>query len=237
LKHFGTGEVEHKMKKISVAIDGPSGAGKSTVSRAAAQRLGFVYVDTGAIYRTIGLYVMRAGCASDDAEAIERLLPDVKIDIVYKDGVQHMLLCGEDVSEQIRTPEASKYASDVSAVPAVRAALLDMQRSFAEKYDVIMDGRDIGTVVLPDADVKIFLTAAVETRAKRRYDELTAKGERVVFEDVLNDMKLRDYNDSHRRIAPLRRADDAREIDTTGVGFEQAVELVCAAINEVRNVL
>ena len=223
---FGVNALKH----ISVAIDGPVGAGKSTIARAAAKRLGFVYCDTGALYRAVGLYCLRNGADMGDGTLIAGKLPEISVEIRLLDGVQRVFLNGADVSEDIRMPEVSMAASTVSAVPEVRAALLDLQRSVAEKNSVIMDGRDIGTVVLPNADVKIFLTASPEIRAKRRFDELVAKGVEVVFEDVLEDLQKRDYNDSHRDAAPLKQAEDAVLADTSGLDFEQSVELVCKII-------
>ncbi len=219
-------------KLISAAIDGPVGAGKSSIARTAAKRLGFVYVDTGAIYRAVGLYCHRRGADLSSPEEIAALLPEIKPEIRLLDGVQRIYLNGEDVSEEIRLPEISMAASAVSAVPEVRAALLDMQRKIAAENNVIMDGRDIGTVVLPDAQVKIFLTAAPEIRAKRRYDELCAKGVRTTFEEVLADLNKRDYDDSHRAVAPLRQAEDAVLADTSGLDFEQSCELVCNIIKK-----
>ncbi len=219
--------------KRSVAIDGPSGSGKSTIARLTAKKYGFIYVDTGAIYRSVGLFVKMSGAGSKDSKAVEKLLPEIKIDIRYDaDGVQHMILNGEDVSERIRTPEVSIYASDVSAMPHVRAFLLDMQRELARRYDVVMDGRDIGTVVLPDASVKIFLTASPEARAKRRHLELKAKGLDVSFEEVLSDMEYRDRNDSSREIAPLKPAADSVFIDTTNLTLEESTEAVSKVISE-----
>ncbi len=217
-------------KLISAAIDGPVGAGKSSIARTAAKRLGFIYVDTGAIYRAVGLYCHRRGADLSSPEEIAALLPEIKPEIRLCDGIQRIFLNGEDVSEEIRLPEISMAASAVSAVPEVRAALLDMQRKIAAENNVIMDGRDIGTVVLPDAQVKIFLTAAPEIRAKRRYDELCAKGVRTTFEEVLADLNKRDYDDSHRAVAPLRQAKDAVLADTSGLDFEQSCELVCNII-------
>ena len=218
------------MKLVSVAIDGPVGAGKSTIARTAAKRLGFVYCDTGALYRAVGLYCLRNGTDMGDSSAIAARLPEITVEIRLVDGVQRVFLNGSDVSEEIRLPEVSMAASTVSAVPEVRAALLDLQRGIAEKNNVIMDGRDIGTVVLPNADVKIFLTAKPEIRAKRRFDELVSKGMDVVFEDVLEDLQKRDYNDSHRAAAPLKQAEDAVLADTSELDFEQSVELVCGII-------
>ena len=219
-------------KYVSVAIDGPVGAGKSTIARAAAERLGFIYADTGALYRAVGLYFIRNGVDLDDKTAVASAVGGVQPEIRLCGGVQHVLLNGEDVSEQIRLPEVSMAASAVSAVPEVRSALLGMQRDIAAKNSVIMDGRDIGTVVLPDADVKIFLTAAAEIRARRRFEELRTKGADVTFEEVLSDLNKRDYNDSHRVAAPLKQADDAVLADTSGLNFEQSVELVCGIIKE-----
>ncbi len=219
-------------KYIAAAIDGPVGAGKSSIARTAAKRLGFIYVDTGALYRAVGLYCRRSGADMSSAEDIASRLPEIKPEIRLCDGVQHIYLNGEDVSEEIRLPEISMAASAVSAVPEVRAALLDMQRAVAAQNNVIMDGRDIGTVVLPDAQVKIFLTASPEIRAKRRYDELCAKGVRTTFEEVLADLNKRDYDDSHRAVAPLKQAEDAVLADTSGLDFEQSCELVCSIIKE-----
>lgn len=220
------------MKLISVAIDGPVGAGKSTIARTAAERLNFIYCDTGALYRAVGLYCHRNGVDMNDPSAIAVSMGDINADIRLTDGVQRIFLNGEDVSEEIRLPEISMAASAVSAVPEVRAALLGLQRDIARTNNVIMDGRDIGTVVLPNAEVKIFLTAAPEIRAKRRYDELITKGEDVTFEDVLNDLNQRDYNDSHRAAAPLRQAADAVLADTSDLDFGQSVDLVCGLIKE-----
>jgi len=202
-------------KRYAIAIDGPSGAGKSTIARALAKQLNFIYIDTGAMYRAIGLYVARAGIGSRDVDAIVSRLPEIRINIAYVDGTQHIYLNDEDVSVDIRTETASRYASDVSAIPQVRTFLLDYQRSFAKSNNVIMDGRDIGTVILPDADVKIFLTASNECRAKRRCDELNAKGIKAKYDDVLFDMKMRDRADSTRKIAPAVAAPDAIPFDNS----------------------
>ena len=218
---------------INVAIDGPAGAGKSTISRRAAATLGFIYIDTGALYRTVGLHALRLGADTGDPAAVESCLTDdLHVELRFVDGEQRMFLNDEDVSEAIRTPEASLAASAVSAVPAVRAYLFDLQKQLAHENNCIMDGRDIGTVVLPDAQVKIFLTASPEARAERRYEELQKKGMDVKFEDVLADMIRRDYNDSHRAIAPLKPADDAIKLDTSGNTLEQSVELVTRTIRE-----
>lgn len=209
-------------KFIAVAIDGPSGAGKSTFAKMVAKEFGFIYVDTGAIYRTLGLAVYRRGLNCKDEAAVMEVLKSIEIDIQYNEaGTQVMLLDGEDVSTQIRLPEISVCASDVSAHPAVRAALLDMQRAFSEKNSVVMDGRDIGTVVLPNAELKIFLTASDETRAQRRLLELQQKGIETNFEDVLKDIRYRDQQDSSRAAAPLKKAEDAVEIDSSSMNLEQ----------------
>lgn len=218
------------MGNFSVAIDGPAGAGKSTLAKAAAKKLGFVYVDTGAIYRTVGFAAKRAGVARDDTAGVTALLPGLSVDIMYIDGIQHMLLDGEDVTDLIRTPEMSDYASNVSAMPEVRAYLMDMQRQMAERYDVIMDGRDIGTVVLPNASLKVFLTADVEKRADRRFRELKEKGIEISFEEVLEDMRVRDARDSNRAAAPLRAAEDAVILDTGDMSLEESIEALLSLI-------
>lgn len=222
------------MEKIySVAVDGPSGAGKSTLAKAAAAELHIIYVDTGAIYRTIGCYARRQGVDAADTQAVIALLPRVKIEMRYDEqGLQHMLLHGEDVTQEIRLPEMSLYASAVSAIPEVRAFLLEMQRDFARRSSVIMDGRDIGTVVLPDADVKIFLQADVEVRARRREKELLERGTPRPFAQVLAEMKERDYNDTHRAAAPLRPAEDAIVVDTSYLDFQQSKEKILEIIRE-----
>lgn len=220
-------------KPVSIAIDGPSGAGKSTLARAIAARYGFIYVDTGAIYRSVGLAAQRAGVASKDLEGVAALLPGLDIRLQHNEaGEQRMYLHGEDVSDAIRMPEISIYASDVSAMPVVRAYLLEMQRKLARENNVIMDGRDIGTVVLPDAALKIFLTATPEERAKRRLDELLAKSVETNFDDVLRDIQYRDKNDSSRAAAPLKPADDAIYLDTTGNTFEQSFDLLSGLVGE-----
>ncbi|MCD7769971.1 MAG: (d)CMP kinase [Oscillospiraceae bacterium] len=217
----------------SVAIDGPAGAGKSTIAKAAAARFGFIYVDTGAIYRTVGLAVRRAGIDREDGQAVASLLPELSIRLDYgPDGTQRMYLNGEDVSAAIRQPEISMYASAVSAIPAVRAFLLDMQRDMAKNSSVVMDGRDIGTVVLPDAGLKIFLTASAEARAKRRLAELQQKGESCTLQQVMDDMLLRDAQDANRATAPLRAAEDAILADTTDFTLEESIEYVCRLIRE-----
>lgn len=220
-------------KHFSVAIDGPSGAGKSTIARAAAARFGFIYVDTGAIYRTVGLAAARAGLPLGAEQDVLKLLPGLDIAFGYgEDGAQHMYLNGEDVSGLIRTPEISMRASEVSAMPEVRACLLDMQRKMAESHCVIMDGRDIGTVVLPNASLKIFLTASPERRAERRYLELREKGATDSYDEVLRDIIKRDKNDSSRAAAPLKRADDAIEVDTSELSLDESIERICALISD-----
>lgn len=219
------------MKIINVAIDGPAGAGKSTISRKAAAELGYIYIDTGALYRTVGLNALRLGVdiQSDDA-VISTLTDDLKVELKFIDGEQRMFLNGDDVSSEIRTPEASMAASRVSAVPKVREYLFDLQKQLAKSNNCIMDGRDIGTVVLPDADVKIFLTASPEARAERRYKELIEKGMDAKYDDVLADMIKRDYDDSHRAIAPLKQADDAVLCDTSELTLQQSIDLVINTI-------
>lgn len=217
---------------ISVAIDGPAGAGKSTIAKMLAKKLGYIYVDTGALYRTVGLAFSRMGCDKELNCDIENVLESVDVTIKFKDGTQHVFLNGEDVSDEIRTPNASMMASVVSAKPQVRAFLLDMQRKLARENNVIMDGRDIGTVVLPDAQVKIFLTASAEVRAKRRFDELILKDKNTLYEDVLRDMKERDYNDSHREIAPLKPAKDSITVDTSHMTLEESADALYKIVKE-----
>lgn len=207
---------------IAVAIDGPAGAGKSTLARRLAKHKGFIYVDTGALYRAIGLKMLRKGVSCDDLSAVEELLSTTELDIRFIDGEQVVMLDDENVNGLIRTPEVSMMASDCSALPVVRAFLLDMQRNLAKRNSVVMDGRDIGTVVLPDAKVKIFLTASPLARAKRRFNELIEKDQSVKLEDVLKDIEQRDYNDSHRAIAPLKQAGDAALVDTTDLDLEES---------------
>ncbi len=222
------------MKRFSVAIDGPAGAGKSTLAKAAAARLGFVYVDTGAIYRTVGLAARNAGVDKADSEGIKALLTSLQVDIRYENGVQKMYLNGGDVTGEIRSPEISAYASYVSAIPEVRAFLMEMQRRLAREHDVIMDGRDIGTVVLPEAGLKIFLTASAEKRAMRRFRELQEKNPAITFEEVLSDMTARDAKDSQRETAPLKAAEDAVLVDTSDLGLEESVELIVNMIARQR---
>ncbi len=217
----------------SVAIDGPAGAGKSTMARRAAKDLGFVYVDTGAIYRTVGYHMDFYGIGPRDTDGVTRLIGDVNIEIRYDgQGVQHMILNGRDVTDEIRTPEMSEIASAISAQKVVRDYLLEMQRELARKHHVIMDGRDIGTVVLPKADVKIFLTASPEIRARRRFEELRARGETASFEKVLDDLKKRDERDSTRKLAPLRPAKDAVLLDTSELDVEQSAAAIESIVKE-----
>ena len=225
------------MSKISIAIDGPSGAGKSTLAKSLAARLGYLYVDTGAIYRTIGYYAFSNGIDPKDEAAVVASLPEIRVEMSYgDDGLQHMLLNGVDVTKEIRLPEISMYASAVSAHPAVRAFLLEMQRQLARTNNVIMDGRDIGTVVLPDAKVKVYLTASSEERARRRCLELEQRGTPEPFEKVLTEIEERDWNDSHRAVAPLRQAEDAVLLDTTELNFEQSEEALLKIIEEKASV-
>ena len=217
---------------VSVAIDGPAGAGKSTLARRLAAELGYIYVDTGAMFRTIGLYALRAGKDPKDNEAVNALLPEISLKFAFIEGEQHIYLNGEDVSTAIRTEEVGMAASAVGANPAVRTFLLGMQRDMAKTQDVLMDGRDIGTVVLPDATVKVFLTASPEARATRRWKEYQQKGVEVSYEEVLADVRQRDYQDTHRAAAPLRQADDAQLLDTSEMNFEQSLEAMKKMIVE-----
>ena len=221
------------MKTRSIAIDGPSGAGKSTLARKIAASYGYVYVDTGAIYRCVGLYALSRGVEARDNGAVTSLLREIDIAICYDEtGLQRMLLNGKDVTDEIRRPEVSAAASDVSANPEVRRFLLDMQRELARKHDVVMDGRDIGTVVLPEADLKIFLTATTEDRAQRRYLELQQRGHMVSYDEVLRDMEVRDKNDSTRSVAPLKPAADAVILDTTGNSYEKSYQIIRSLVEE-----
>lgn len=220
---------------ISVAIDGPAGAGKSTVAKMVAQRLGFIYVDTGALYRTLGLYAKLIGVDINKPEELDGLLNSVKLELKFIDSEQRVFLNGEDVSDKIRTPEMGALASKISAIPRVREYLLDMQRKLAEKNNVIMDGRDIGTVVLPNADVKIFLTASPECRAKRRQLDFERKGEIVDYNEVLQLIIKRDHQDSSRKIAPLKPAVDSIIVDTSGLSLEQSIDKVVSIVEEKCN--
>lgn len=218
---------------INIAIDGPSGAGKSTIAKKAAAKLGYIYIDTGAMYRTVGLYLNRLGInIKAEKEKVINSLSGINIDIKYENGEQHIFLNGEDVSSLIRTPEISMAASDSGTVLEIREKMTHLQRNLAKNNNCIMDGRDIGTFVLPDADVKIFLTADVHVRAERRYRELTEKGEQVKFEDVLSGMVLRDKNDSTREFMPLKKADDAILIDTSDLSLDESVDAVIKCIGD-----
>ncbi len=222
-------------KHINIAIDGPGGAGKSTISKAVARALGIIYVDTGALYRTVGYFARENGLSVEDVKISERITPlldKINIEIRYVEGAQHVILNGEDLGDRIRQPDISMYASAVSSVPSVRAFLLEAQKKLARENSVIMDGRDIGTVILPNADVKIFLTASSADRAQRRYDELVAKGVDVKYEDVLKEMNERDAADSTRAAAPLKAADDAILFDNSGYVFEGSVEYILSLIEE-----
>ena len=217
---------------INIAIDGPSGAGKSTLARKIAQHFGYIYVDTGALYRAVGLFIMRNNVNPKDEQYVNKLLPSIKLELIYISGEQCVFLNSEDVSKDIRQPEVSMAASDVSAIAEVRSFLFDLQKDMANKNNVVMDGRDIGTVVLPNACVKIFLTATPEERANRRYDELMQKGVNVSYDEVLSDIKQRDFNDSNRKIAPLKPATDSIIVDTTGNEMEKSLEILINVIKD-----
>lgn len=225
-------EINHSVKKVSIAIDGPAGAGKSSIARAAAKKLAYIYVDTGALYRAVGLFATRNGVDTSDVSGVTSLLPKITLELKFISEGQRIFLNGEDVSEAIRVPEMGMCASNVSAMPAVRAFLLDLQRNMAITNNIIMDGRDIATVVLPNADVKIFLTASASVRAKRRYDEFVAKGESVEFNAILADIIKRDNNDSTRSIAPLKQADDAVLVDTSDEDLLTAISHVIRVITQ-----
>ena len=214
------------------AIDGPAGAGKSTIAKLLAAKLGILYLDTGAMYRAVGLKALNTGVNISDASAVEKMLADTEIDVRQEDGVQHIYLDGDDVSAAIRENRVSKAASDISAVPCVRYKMVELQREIASKCDTVLDGRDIGTFVLPNAEHKIFLTASADERARRRYTELKAKGSVLTFEQIKEDIVKRDYNDSHRALAPLKKADDATEVDTTSMTIDEVVEKICTLIGE-----
>lgn len=218
---------------INIAIDGPAGAGKSSVAKMAAKELGFIYIDTGALYRAIGVAVMRKGLKTDCSEDVISVLPDVSLSLEFVGGEQRVILNGEDVSRDIRLPEASMAASNVSAIPEVRSFLLEMQKKFARENNCLMDGRDIGTVILPDAKVKIFLTASPEVRADRRYKELIEKGTPKDYNELLDEIKQRDYNDSHRAVAPLKPADDAVIVDSSDMTLEEVVMKIVSLVKEV----
>ncbi len=220
------------MSHYSIAIDGPAGAGKSTIAKVLAKQLAFIYIDTGAMYRAIGLYAAQKGLEITDKAGVVGLLPEIRLELRFENGTQHILTNGQDVSGLIRTEDASKWASAVSAIPEVRAFLLDFQRSFAKVNNVLMDGRDIGTVVLPDSELKIFLTASAEARALRRYTEQKEKGETVTYEAVLDALRKRDLQDSTRAAAPLKAADDAIQVDTTDLDLDQSIALIRQIIRE-----
>lgn len=217
---------------MNVAIDGPAGAGKSTIAKAIAAKMGYVYVDTGAMYRAMALYFLRAGIASNDEEKISSAVDDISVSIKYEDGAQHVILNGEDVTGLIRTEEVGNMASASSVYAPVRSKLVALQQELAKTTDVIMDGRDIGTVVLPNADVKIFLTASVECRAKRRFDELVAKGMEADFDKIAKDIEERDYRDSHREISPLKQAEDAILVDSSDMTVDEVVNTIIGYCNK-----
>ena len=223
------------MRFMNVAIDGPAGAGKSTIAKACAKELGYIYVDTGAMYRGIALYMVDHKIRPTDIEAVKQALLDVNVTLRYEDGKQHLIVNGQDVSDRIRTPEVSAAASLFSAIPEVRKALLDLQHDIAEKNNVLMDGRDIGTVILPQAQVKIYLDASPEIRGKRRYDELVLKGESVVLEDIIEDVKQRDYQDMHRETSPLKKADDAIVVDSSYMTIEEVQNKIVSLVREKEN--
>lgn len=215
---------------MNIAIDGPAGAGKSTIAELLAAKLGILYLDTGAMYRAVGLKALNTGVDISDEAAVEKMLADTKIDVTQENGVQHVYLDGNDVSSAIRENAVSKAASDISAVPCVRYKMVELQREIASRCDTVLDGRDIGTFVLPNAEYKIFLTASAEERAKRRYAELKAKGSTLTLEQIKDDIVKRDYNDSHRTLAPLKKADDATEVDTTAMSIDDVVGRIYAII-------
>lgn len=223
---------EDRSMKINIAIDGPAGAGKSSIAKEISRQFGFVYVDTGAMYRAIGLYMLRKGINPKEAEKVLPLLSEIKLSLRFSKEGQRVLLNGEDVSEEIREPQVSMAASDVSAIPGVRDFLLNLQQEMAKQNDVIMDGRDIGTVVLPNAQLKIYLTASAEERAQRRRAQLQEKGIEDSFETVLEDIRRRDYQDSHRKVAPLKSAADAQYFDTTGNTLEESVQMLSNIIKK-----
>lgn len=215
---------------MNIAIDGPAGAGKSTIAKILAARLGILYLDTGAMYRAIGYKAIKSGVSVTDLELVEKMLKETDVDVKIADGVQHVYVDGEDVSGVIRTPEVSKAASDISALPPVRHAMVALQRIIAAKQDTVLDGRDIGTFVLPKAEYKFFLTASAEERAKRRYKELVARGGKCDLDKIRADIEMRDYNDSHRALAPLKKADDAVEVDTTFMTIEEVADKLASYV-------
>ena len=217
---------------INIAIDGPAGAGKSTIAKAVAKKLGLIYLDTGAMYRSVAYFVLKKGVSVSDEEGVGRVLEELEMDIRYEDGAQQIYVCGENATPYLREPYMSKAASDVSALPVVRYKMVELQREFAKTHDVVLDGRDIGTFVLPDANCKIFMTASPEERAQRRFKELAEKGVGCTFEEVLADINKRDYNDSHRAVAPLKKAEDAVELDTTHLTVDEVAEKVESIVKE-----
>ncbi|CBK74546.1 cytidylate kinase [Butyrivibrio fibrisolvens 16/4] len=217
---------------MNVAIDGPAGAGKSTIAKAIAKKLGYVYVDTGAMYRAMALYFLRSNISKDDEATISSVVDDISVSIKYEDGAQHVILNGEDVTGLIRTEEVGNMASATSVYGPVRTKLVALQQELAKTTDVIMDGRDIGTVVLPNADVKVFLTASVECRAKRRYDELVGKGLEADFDKIAKDIEERDYRDSHREISPLKQAEDATLVDSSDMTIDEVVDAIIKLCNK-----
>lgn len=217
---------------INIAIDGPAGAGKSTIAKAVAAKLGIIYLDTGAMYRAVAYAALKKGIDVKDPEGVAQLLENLEMDIRYENGVQNVYVNGENATPYLRTPEMSKAASDISALPVVRYKMVELQREFAAKYDVVLDGRDIGTFVLPDANCKFYMTASPEERAKRRFEELTVKGETCDYNAVLQDIVKRDYNDSHREVAPLKQADDAYYLDTTELSIAEVTERVEKIVKE-----
>lgn len=212
----------------NVAVDGPAGAGKSTIAKLVAKEKGYIYVDTGAMYRGLAIHFLKKGISAEDKEAVAKACKDAVVSIAYEDGVQQVYLNGENITDMLRTEEVGNMASKTSAIPAVREKLLELQRTLAAEKDVIMDGRDIGTNILPNADVKIYLTASVETRAKRRYDELTEKGENCDFEEIARDIRERDARDMNREIAPLKKADDTVLVDSSDMTIEEVVNTICS---------
>lgn len=212
----------------NVAVDGPAGAGKSTIAKLVAKEKGYIYVDTGAMYRGLAIHFLKKGISAEDKEAVAKACKDAVVSIAYEEGVQQVYLNGENITDMLRTEEVGNMASKTSAIPAVREKLLELQRTLAAEKDVIMDGRDIGTNILPNADVKIYLTASVETRAKRRYDELTEKGENCDFEEIARDIRERDARDMNREIAPLKKADDAVLVDSSDMTIEEVVNTICS---------
>lgn len=215
---------------INIAIDGPAGAGKSTIAKLVAKEKGFIYLDTGAMYRALAVYALKNGVDPLDEKAVDKLIVGVNMDIKYIDGVQHIIVCGEDVTSKIRENHVSKAASDISAHPSVRIKLVELQREFAKNHDVVLDGRDIGTFVLPDTPYKFYLTASEEVRAMRRVKDLAERGQTVEFNTVLEEIKQRDYNDSHRQFAPLRQADDAVFIDSSDMSIEEVKDFILSKI-------